>query len=70
MLITMIIIGFNVAVFIAVLLFTRDPGALTGSVTDAHLDFGLSREVLAQQIAWQRVRRCLHHASPVSGTGS
>jgi membrane associated rhomboid family serine protease len=53
MLITMILIGFNLAVFIAVLLFTRDPGALTGSITDAHLNLGLSREVLAQQIAWQ-----------------
>ena len=53
LLVTMTLIGINVAIFVAVLLFTRDPGALTGSVTDAHLRFGLSREVLAQQIAWQ-----------------
>ena len=49
----MTLIGINVAIFVAVLLFTRDPGALSGSVTDAHLRFGLSREVLAQQIGWQ-----------------
>jgi len=53
MLVTMTLIAFNVAIFIGVLLFTRDAGALTGSVTDAHLRFGLSREVLAQQIRWQ-----------------
>ncbi len=53
LLVTMTLIGINVAIFVAVLLTTRDPGALTGSVTDAHLRFGLSREVLAQQIAWQ-----------------
>ena len=49
----MTLIGVNVAIFIGVLLFTRDPGALTGSVTDAHLRLGVSRDVLAQQIAWQ-----------------
>jgi membrane associated rhomboid family serine protease len=43
----------NVAVFIAVLVFTRDPGALTGSITDAHLNFGLSREVLAVPVPWE-----------------
>jgi membrane associated rhomboid family serine protease len=43
----------NVVVFVAVLLVTRDPGALTGSATEAHLRLGLSREVLAQPIAWQ-----------------
>jgi membrane associated rhomboid family serine protease len=53
MLVTMILIGMNVAVFIAVLVFTRDPGALTGSVTDAHLRLGLNREVLTKQLAWQ-----------------
>ncbi|HYN34438.1 MAG TPA: rhomboid family intramembrane serine protease [Ilumatobacteraceae bacterium] len=49
----MTLIGINVAIFIGVLLLTRDPGALTGSVTDAHLMLGVSRDVLAQQIAWQ-----------------
>lgn len=53
LLITMILIGMNAVVFIAVLISTRDPGALTGGVTDAHLRFGLSRDVLAQQILWQ-----------------
>ena len=53
MLVTMTLIGINVAIFVGVLLFTRDSGALTGSVTDAHLRLGLSRDVLAQQIAWQ-----------------
>lgn len=49
----MTLIGINVAIFIGVLVLTRDPGALTGSVTDAHLQLGVSRDVLAQQIAWQ-----------------
>jgi membrane associated rhomboid family serine protease len=53
LLVTMTLIGINVAIFVGVLLFTRDPGALTGSVTDAHLRLGVSRDVLAQQIAWQ-----------------
>jgi membrane associated rhomboid family serine protease len=52
-LVTMTLIAVNVAVFVAVLLVTRDPGALTGSVTDAHLRLGLSREVLEQRILWQ-----------------
>lgn len=50
---TVTLIGINVAIFIGVLVLTRDPGALTGSVTDAHLQLGVSRDVLAQQIAWQ-----------------
>lgn len=49
----MVLIGLNVAVFVAVLVATRDPAALTGSVTNAHLRFGVSRDVLAQSIAWQ-----------------
>ncbi len=53
LLVTMSLIAINVVIFVAVLLFTRDPGALTGSVTDAHLRFGLSRDVLAQRIIWQ-----------------
>lgn len=52
-LVTTTLIAVNVAVFVAVLLTTRDPGALSGSVTDAHLRFGLSRDVLEQQILWQ-----------------
>ena len=53
LLVTMTLIAINVVIFVAVLLFTRDPGALTGSVTDAHLRFGLSRDVLTQRIIWQ-----------------
>lgn len=49
----MILMGMNVVIFVAVLISTRDPGALSGSVTDAHLRFGLSTDVLTQQILWQ-----------------
>ena len=51
--VTMILIGINAAVFLAILLFSADAGALTGAVTNAHLDLGLSREVLEQRIIWQ-----------------
>ena len=51
-LVTYTLIAINVAVFIGVALWTRDPGALTGTTTDAHLDLGLSRDVLAEQIRW------------------
>ena len=52
-LVTLSLIAINVGVFVAVLLFTREPAALTGGVTDAHLRFGLSLDVLAQEIIWQ-----------------
>ncbi|MEM8620371.1 MAG: rhomboid family intramembrane serine protease [Actinomycetota bacterium] len=52
-LVTLTLIAVNVAVFIGVALWTRDPGALSGSVTDAHLALGLSRDVLEQPIIWQ-----------------
>jgi membrane associated rhomboid family serine protease len=52
-LVTTTLIAMNLAVFVAVLVTTRDPGALSGGVTDAHLRFGLSRDVLEQQILWQ-----------------
>jgi membrane associated rhomboid family serine protease len=52
-LVTMTLIAVNVAVFILVLLVTREPSALTGGVTDMHLRLGLSKDVLAQPIAWQ-----------------
>jgi membrane associated rhomboid family serine protease len=51
--VTMILIGINAVVFLAILLFSADAGALTGAVTNAHLDLGLSREVLEQRIIWQ-----------------
>jgi len=53
LLITKILIGMNVAMFIGILIWSADPGALSGAVTNAHLNLGLSREVLEQQIAWQ-----------------
>ncbi len=52
-LVTTTLIAMNLAVFVAVLLITRDPAALSGGVTDAHLRFGLSRDVLEQPILWQ-----------------
>ncbi len=37
----------NVAVFLGVLLWTRDAGALSGSLTEAHFQLGLSKDILA-----------------------
>jgi membrane associated rhomboid family serine protease len=53
LLITYILIGMNAAMFILILLVTADPAALSGAATDAHLELGLSREVLEQRIIWQ-----------------
>jgi membrane associated rhomboid family serine protease len=50
-LVTMVLIGLNIAVFVGILLWTRDPGALTGS-TDAHLQLAVGRDVLAYPINW------------------
>ena len=52
-LVTMSLIALNVAVFVLVLLVTREPSALTGGVTDMHLRLGLDKAVLGQPIAWQ-----------------
>lgn len=52
-LVTMSLIAINVAVFALVLFVTREPSALSGGVTDMHLRLGLSKDVLAQPIAWQ-----------------
>jgi len=52
-LVTMSLIAINIAVFVLVLLVTREPSALSGGVTDMHLRLGLSKDVLAQPIAWQ-----------------
>lgn len=52
-LITTVLIGINVAVFLAVLLISREPAALTGGMTDIHLRLGLSRDVLAHRVLWQ-----------------
>lgn len=43
-------IGINIAVFVLVLLWTRDSNALTGR-TSAHFNFALSRDVLAFDFA-------------------
>lgn len=53
-LVTTTLIAINVAVFIAVALFTRDGGAIAGQVTDAHLNFGLNRDVLADFVLYRR----------------
>jgi membrane associated rhomboid family serine protease len=52
-LVTSILIGINAAVFLAILLFSAEPGALSSTVTDAHLDLGLSRDVLEYRLTWQ-----------------
>jgi membrane associated rhomboid family serine protease len=51
-LVTYALIIANIAVFIGVLLWTQDQAALTGQSTIAHLDLGLSRDVIAQPIRW------------------
>jgi membrane associated rhomboid family serine protease len=53
LLVTMTLIAINLAVFVLVLLISRDPAALTGGVTDVHLRLGLSKDVLAQRILWE-----------------
>jgi len=52
-LVTMTLIAINVAVFLLVLLVSREPAALSGGVTDMHLRLGVSKDVLVQPIAWQ-----------------
>lgn len=52
-LVTMVLIGLNVAVFIGVFLWTRDTSAFAGTATKAHIDFGLSKDVLAEPIRWR-----------------
>lgn len=49
----MSLITVNVAVFVWVIASSASSGALASTVTDMHLRFGLSRQVLAQPIAWQ-----------------
>ncbi len=51
-LVTTVLIAVNLAVFVGVLLWTRDGGAVSGQVTDAHLELGLSKDVLARPINW------------------
>jgi membrane associated rhomboid family serine protease len=51
-LVTYALIAANVLVFIGVILWTGDMAAISGQVTTAHLDLGLSREVIAQPIIW------------------
>lgn len=46
-LVTMSLIAINVGVFLAVLLWSQSSGALTGSITEIHARFGVSRGVIA-----------------------
>lgn len=48
----MLLITMNVAVFVGVLVWTRGSGALTGSITEAHVNLGLSKDVLARPLLW------------------
>ncbi len=50
-LVTMVLIGLNLAVFVGILLWTRDSNALSGS-TKAHLELAVGRDVLANPIRW------------------
>lgn len=52
-LVTMTLIAINVAVFVGALIWTGDAASLTGEATDVHLMLGLSKDILAQTIAWQ-----------------
>lgn len=51
-LVTMALIAINVAVFVLVAIWTRDSGALSGRSTDAHLNFGVGKNLLAFDINW------------------
>jgi membrane associated rhomboid family serine protease len=52
-LVTSSLIALNVAVFVGILLVSRDAGALGNAITNPHLDLGLSRQVLEQAVSWQ-----------------
>ncbi len=52
-LVTLSLIVANVAVFVGVLLWIRDLGSMAGAVTDAHLNLGLSRDILAVPIEYR-----------------
>mgnify|MGYP000061455019 CR=1 FL=1 len=54
-LVTMILIGLNVVVFVAVLLVTRSGEALSGQITSAHIDFALSKRALVVTDEWYRL---------------
>lgn len=60
----MTLIAINVAIFVYVLIATREPAALSGGVTDVHLRFGLSKDVLVQPIAWQSDNGSLYITEP------
>lgn len=54
-LVTKTLIGINIAVFVAVLVFTQNGGALSGTVTDAHSKFALSKLALEITGEWYRL---------------
>jgi membrane associated rhomboid family serine protease len=60
LLVTYVLIGINVAIFLGILLISRDPAALTSGVTDAHLKLGLSRDILETSIQWQGAGNTLY----------
>lgn len=49
----MSLIAINIAIFLGGILLTRDPSALSGGVTDVHLQLGLSKDILSETIIWQ-----------------
>ncbi len=63
-LVTMTLIAVNVAVFVFVLLVTREPTALSGGVTDVHLQLGLSKEVLVEPILWEADDGSIYRTEP------
>jgi len=54
-LVTMVLIGLNVAVFVAVLLIARSGDALAGQLTSVHVDFALSKRALVITDQWYRL---------------
>ena len=51
--VTMTLIAVNVAFFVYTLL--RDPQSLSGSLTEAHVDLGLNKQILAFEGEWYRL---------------
>ncbi len=51
----MILIGINVAVFVATMIVTRNTDALTGTITQVHIDFALSKRALVVTHEWYRL---------------
>ena len=54
-LVTMTLIGINIAVFVAVLVLTQDGSTLSGGVTDTHVNFAVSKLALEITGEWYRL---------------